>query len=208
MTSKKKKTANKEVRSIEDVPIDAIVPYAMNAKMHSQQQIAAVAGSIKEFGFCNPVLLDKEGTIIAGHCRVLAAQVLGRETVPCIRLLHLTDDQRRAYIIADNRLSEVGASWDYDMLRLEMESIDFSKFDGLKAEDFSFPVMGSEKTGGTPEKDEELPDPGITGEDDRTGSIVLLYDNDSERQLWADRIGIDGDKVVYTFDDIKGEAGE
>lgn len=203
-----KRKVKEPERQIEEVAVADIAPYARNAKMHSQQQIAAVAGSIKEFGFCNPVLLDKEGTIIAGHCRVLAAQVLGRETVPCIRLTHLTDDQRRAYIIADNRLSEVGASWDYDMLRLEMESIDFSKFDGLKAEDFSFPSMKQEETGGKAEKDEELGDADITGEDDRTGSIVLIYENESERQLWADRIGIDGQKVVYTIEDINREPGQ
>jgi hypothetical protein len=109
---------------IENLPTNKLVPYARNAKTHPPAQVARIAGSIKEFGFCNPVLIDNDNGIIAGHGRVLAAQKLGMAEVPCIRLGHLTDAQRRAYILADNRLSESdGAGWDMEMLKLELEDL-------------------------------------------------------------------------------------
>jgi ParB family chromosome partitioning protein len=92
--------------------------------------VARIAESIKEFGFCNPVLVDKDNGIIAGHGRVMAAQKLGLAEVPCIRLGHLTDAQRRAYILADNRLSETdGSAWDVDMLKLELADLGELDFD-------------------------------------------------------------------------------
>jgi ParB-like chromosome segregation protein Spo0J len=109
---------------IENIKTESLVPYARNAKTHPPAQVARIAGSIKEFGFCNPVLVDKDNGIIAGHGRVLAAQKLGLAEVPCIRLGHLTDAQRRAYILADNRLSESdGAGWDMEMLKLELADL-------------------------------------------------------------------------------------
>jgi ParB-like chromosome segregation protein Spo0J len=82
---------------IEQLPTEALIPYARNSRTHSPEQIQAVAASIREFGFTNPVLIDAQNTIIAGHGRIMAAQQLGLATVPCIRLAHLTDAQRRAY---------------------------------------------------------------------------------------------------------------
>jgi ParB family chromosome partitioning protein len=115
---------------IENLPTDALVPYARNAKTHPPAQVARIAGSIKEFGFCNPVLVDNDNGIIAGHGRVMAAQKLGLAEVPCIRLGHLTDAQRRAYILADNRLSETdGSAWDVDMLKLELADLGELDFD-------------------------------------------------------------------------------
>jgi DNA modification methylase len=109
---------------IENIKTESLVPYARNAKTHPPAQVARIAGSIKEFGFCNPVLVDKDNGIIAGHGRVLAAQKLGLAEVPCIRLGHLTDAQRRAYILADNRLSESdGSGWDMEMLKLELADL-------------------------------------------------------------------------------------
>jgi hypothetical protein len=109
---------------IETIKTEALVPYARNAKKHDEAQVAKIAGSIKEYGFCNPVLIDKDNGIIAGHGRVMAAQKLGLESVPCIRLGHLTDAQKRAYILADNRLAEIGGGWDMEMLKLELEELD------------------------------------------------------------------------------------
>lgn len=96
-----------------------LVPYANNARTHSEAQVAQIAGSIREFGFNNPVLVDGESGIIAGHGRVLAAQKLGLTEVPVIELTHLTDAQKRAYILADNRLAEQ-AGWDKELLALEL----------------------------------------------------------------------------------------
>jgi len=108
---------------IETLSTASLIPYARNAKKHDASQVAKLAGSIREFGFNNPVLIDKDNGIIAGHGRVLAAQSLGLETVPCIRLGHLTDTQRRAYILADNRLAEIGGGWDEEMLKLELADL-------------------------------------------------------------------------------------
>jgi len=83
----------------------ALIPYARNARTHSDQQVAQIAASIREFGFTNPVLIDEEDGIIAGHGRVLAAHLLGLDEVPCIVLAHLTPAQRRAYVLADNKLT-------------------------------------------------------------------------------------------------------
>ena len=108
---------------IETLSTASLIPYARNAKKHDASQVAKLAGSIREFGFNNPVLIDKDNGIIAVHGRVLAAQSLGLETVPCIRLGHLTDTQRRAYILADNRLAEIGGGLDEEMLKLELADL-------------------------------------------------------------------------------------
>jgi len=105
-----------------------LIPYARNARTHSDEQIAQIAASIEEFGFTNPVLLDGESGIIAGHGRVLAARKLGMTKVPCIELAHLTDAQKRAYILADNKLAE-NAGWDDDLLRLELGELSGEGFD-------------------------------------------------------------------------------
>ena len=94
---------------------DALIPYARNARTHSPEQISQIAASIREFGFTNPVLTDGRNGIIAGHGRVLAAQKLGMPEVPIIDLAHLTDAQKRAYILADNKLA-LNAGWDDDQI--------------------------------------------------------------------------------------------
>jgi len=119
---------------IETLSTASLIPYARNAKKHDASQVAKLAGSIREFGFNNPVLIDKDNGIIAGHGRIMAAQSLGLETVPCIRLGHLTDTQRRAYILADNRLAEIGGGWDEEMLKLELAD--------LRELDTDFDLMG------------------------------------------------------------------
>ena len=115
-------------QTIEAVPINDLVPYARNSRTHSDAQVAQIAASIKEFGFTNPVLIDADGGIIAGHGRVLAARVLKLDSVPCIRLSHLTETQKRAYVIADNKLA-LNAGWDADMLRIELEELGEIGFD-------------------------------------------------------------------------------
>lgn len=98
------------------MPVADLIPYAENSKTHSPMQVDMLAASIKEYGWTNPVLIDGERGIIAGHGRVMAAQKLGLLEVPTLELSHLTPLQVRAYVIADNRLSEVGSAWDTDML--------------------------------------------------------------------------------------------
>lgn len=113
---------------IEQIKTGDLIPYARNSRSHSEAQVAQIAGSIREFGFTNPVLIDAENGIIAGHGRVLAAQKLGLDKVPCIRLAHLTETQKRAYIIADNKLA-LNAGWDEEMLSLELSDLREMDFD-------------------------------------------------------------------------------
>jgi DNA modification methylase len=103
-------------------PIDLLIPYAKNARVHDDAQIAQLAGSIKEFGFNNPILIDKDNGIIAGHGRVMAARKLGLIEVPTILLDHLNETQRKAYILADNRIA-INSTWDNEMLSLELMDI-------------------------------------------------------------------------------------
>jgi hypothetical protein len=114
--------------AIEHLPTDDLIPYARNSRTHSPEQVAAVAASIRQFGFTNPVLIDGNNTIIAGHGRVMAAQSLGLPAVPCIRLGHLSDAQRRAYVIADNKLAEL-SGWDMATLAREVEDLMGESFD-------------------------------------------------------------------------------
>jgi len=107
---------------IERWPIAKLVPYARNARTHSEEQVAQIAASIVEFGFANPILAGSDGVIVAGHGRLAAAQKLGLESVPVVVLDHLTPTQRRALIIADNRIAE-NAGWDDAMLRIELQSL-------------------------------------------------------------------------------------
>jgi ParB-like chromosome segregation protein Spo0J len=113
---------------IENLPIDRLIPYARNSRTHSDEQVAQVASSIKEFGFTNPVLIDADGGIIAGHGRVLAARKLALADVPCIRLSHLSEAQKRAYVIADNKLA-LNSGWDEEMLALEFKDLQSMGFD-------------------------------------------------------------------------------
>ncbi|WP_372836778.1 site-specific DNA-methyltransferase [Puniceibacterium confluentis] len=109
-------------RSIDQLAVADLIPYAKNARTHSEAQVALIAGSIREFGFNNPVLVDGDNGIIAGHGRVLAARKLGLATVPVIELAHLSEAQKRAYILADNKLAEQ-AGWDRDLLSLELADL-------------------------------------------------------------------------------------
>ena len=105
-----------------------LIPYARNTRTHSDEQVNQIVSSIKEFGFTNPVLIDEENMIIAGHGRVLAANKLKLKKIPTVSLTHLTEAQKRAYIIADNRLA-LNAGWDEDMLRVELQDLDSLDFD-------------------------------------------------------------------------------
>jgi DNA modification methylase len=108
--------------------VQKLVPYARNSRTHSPQQIDKIAASIREFGFLNPIIVDGKNGIIAGHGRVMAAQKLGLADVPVIEAAHLTDAQKRAYVIADNRLA-LDAGWDNDMLKIELQDLDLAGFD-------------------------------------------------------------------------------
>lgn len=121
-------TASWLAERIEHWPTTKLVPYARNARTHSDAQIASIAASIAEFGFTNPILAGADGVIVAGHGRLAAAQRLGLTTVPVVVLDHLTPTQHRALGVADNRIAEA-AGWDEELLRLELQDLQAEGFD-------------------------------------------------------------------------------
>jgi DNA modification methylase len=143
---------------IERWPTAKLIPYARNARTHSEEQVAQIAASIVEFGFTSPVLAGSDGVIVAGHGRLAAAQKLGLETVPVVVLDHLTPTQRRALIIADNRIAE-NAGWDDAMLRIELQSLQEDGFNlditGFDADALA-EIMAGEETTADGQTDEDV----------------------------------------------------
>jgi len=116
------------MRQLIEKNIKDLIPYCNNSRTHSDEQVQQIASSIKEFGFTNPVLIDEQGGIIAGHGRVMAAKKLGLAEVPCIVLDGLSEAQKKAYIIADNKLA-LNSGWDEELLRVEVEHLKELDFD-------------------------------------------------------------------------------
>lgn len=160
---------------IEQWPTGKLLPYARNARTHSEEQVAQIAASIVEFGFTNPILAGSDGIIVAGHGRLTAAQKLGLEVVPVVVLDHLTPTQRRALIIADNRIAE-NAGWDDAMLRVEL--------DALRDDDFDLSLTGFDADALADLFEGDEGDTGQTGDDEvpesqesvisRPGDVWLL----------------------------------
>ena len=152
-----------------DKEVAGLIPYASNSRTHDDAQVAQIAASIKEFGFNNPVLIDETGGIIAGHGRVLAARKLSLDKVPTIELTHLTPNQRKAYVIADNKLA-LNAGWDMEMLSLEMGDLDKEGFDLslIGFDDNELAAILADKNEGLTDPDEvpDLPDEPVTKEGD------------------------------------------
>jgi len=157
------------MRQIEARSIDSLIPYANNSRTHSDAQVSQVAASIKEFGFTNPVLIDEQGGIIAGHGRVMAAKKLGLAEVPCVVLDGLSEAQKKAYIIADNKLA-LNSGWDADMLKVEMERLGELGFD-LSLTGFDDIELG--ELFGEPEQIEGLTDEDEVPEAPETPTTVL-----------------------------------
>jgi ParB-like chromosome segregation protein Spo0J len=141
-----------EIKQIKNIGVDKLIPYINNAKVHSEDQVTRIASSIREFGFLSPVLIDKEFNIIAGHGRVMAAKKLDMAEVPCVFVEGLTDAQRKAYILADNRLGEL-AEWDMDLVTSELEMLLDNDFD-IDLTGFELPEEQEE----TEIKEDEVPE--------------------------------------------------
>ena len=150
---------------IERWPTEKLVPYIRNARTHSEEQVAQIAASIVEFGFTNPILAGSDGVIVAGHGRLAAAQKLGLDTVPVVVLDHLTPTQRRALIIADNRIAE-NAGWDDAMLRIELQSLQEDGFNlditGFDADALAEIMAGEETTVDGQTDDDAVPEVSAT----------------------------------------------
>ena len=188
-----------QMQSVKD-----LIPYARNTRTHNEEQVGQIAASIKEFGFTNPILVDKDNMIIAGHGRVMAANKLNLSEVPTICLDYLTEAQKKAYIIADNRLA-LNADWDYEMLKVELKELDDLEFDInlLGFEDKEIDVLLAEPTEGLTDEDEvpDLPDEPIT-------KLGDLWQLGNHRLLCGDSTSIDavdtlmdGNKADMVFTD-------
>lgn len=149
-------------RSLEARPPSELRPYSRNARTHSRKQIRQIADSIERFGFTNPVLVSDEGEIIAGHGRVEAAKLLGLATVPTLRLSHLSSEERRAYVLADNKLA-LNAGWDQDILAIELQALIDLDFDvtltgfSLAEVDFTLDAARERDPDAPPGVEDEIP---------------------------------------------------
>ena len=192
-----------EFPAYKTVSVSSLIPYARNSRTHSDAQVGQIAASIKEFGFLNPIIVDGDSGIIAGHGRVLAAQKLGIAELPVIEAGHLSDTQRRAYIIADNKLA-MNAGWDDEMLRVELDALGVDGFD-LELTGFSLDEIADLQIEEVPEglTDEdavpEAPDEPVTVE----GDVWVLGNH---RLMCGDSTSIDaveklmdGNKAQFCF---------
>jgi DNA modification methylase len=184
--------------------VEDLIPYALNSRTHSDEQVAQLAASIREFGFTNPVLVDEANNLIAGHGRLLAARKLKMEKVPAIVVDGLDDRKRRALVIADNKLA-LNAGWDEDALRVELEDLagDFGELMGFSQDELVALLQGQEVTEGLTDEDEvpEAPEQPATVE----GDVWLLG---RHRLMCGDSTSIDaveklmnGKKVDLVFTD-------
>jgi len=183
------------VNQIEMVSIGQLLPYARNARTHDDAQVAQIAASIKEFGFNNPILIADDQSIVAGHGRLAAARKLGLTEVPVVRLSHLSDTQRKAYILADNRLA-LNAGWDNDLLKLELQELEIEGVDlemlGFSKEELDGLLNSLETTEGLTDEDAvpETPEEPIT----KPGDIWILG---KHRLMCGDSASVDAvDKLM------------
>lgn len=156
---------------ITEVPIEELKNYEKNSRTHSKKQIAQVVASIKEFGFTNPILIDEENVLIAGHGRLMAAKELEMDAIPCVRLSHLSEAQKKAYVIADNKIA-LNSGWDDELLGSELKELDSIGFDlDLTGFDDALGGIGVEEgVKGKVEFSEYL--------NEANNYVVLYFDND------------------------------
>lgn len=159
---------------IEQRKVESLIPYVNNSRTHSDEQIAQIAASIKEFGWTNPILVDGDNGIIAGHGRLMAARKLEMDKVPVIELAHLSEAQKKALIIADNKLA-LNSEWDYNLLKLELFDlndqnfiIDLIGFNSQELKSIMFNQI-----------DEKEPNE-FTGDSDNKWQILIEYKNEND----------------------------
>src|SRR5215203_1825649 len=184
------------------VSVGDLIPYARNARTHSEEQVAQIAASIREFGFLNPVIIDGANGLIAGHGRVLAARKLGMEMIPAIEASALSEAQRRAYVLADNKLA-LNAGWDVGLLKVELSDLQDLSFD-LSLSGFSGFELADlfvEQTDGLTEPDaipavQEI-EVTVLGDIWALGRHRIICGSCTDAEAW-DRIADDPDSLVFT----------
>ena len=165
-----------KIGEVREISVDQLKAYERNAKIHNEDQVGKIAASINEFGFLNPCLIDKDLNIIAGHGRVMAAKKLGMQSVPCLFIEGLTDEQRRAYIMADNKLTELG-EWDMDLVSEELKDLKDSGLDidltGFNIDDI---IFEDDEASWVEEPEPTLPEEPITVRGDlwQLGDHILM----------------------------------
>jgi DNA modification methylase len=186
------------------LPVSSLVPYARNSRTHSDDQVAQIAASLREFGFTNPVLVDEAGGIIAGHGRVMAAQSLGLDRVPCLRLRGLSEAQKRAYVIADNKIA-LNAGWDNALLRAELDDlkamgygIDVVGFSAEELESLFDPV--AEDNGADPDAAPDMRESAVTGGGDAwvMGPHRAVCGDATQLAAWESLMGTELADAVWT----------
>jgi ParB-like chromosome segregation protein Spo0J len=169
------------------IDTNLLIPYINNARTHPDEQVTQIASSIKEFGFNQPILIDADDGVIAGHGRLLAAKKLELKKVPCIRLEHLSESQKKAYILADNRIA-LNSGWDFEMLKMEVEDIK----DNFDLKNFGFNREELEGLLGEFEHDIDVID-----EINESVNFIVKCENIAQKEIIKSRLGITSEKIQF-----------
>ena len=169
------------------IDTNLLIPYINNARTHPDEQVTQIASSIKEFGFNQPILIDADDGVIAGHGRLLAAKKLELKKVPCIRLEHLSESPKKAYILADNRIA-LNSGWDFEMLKMEVEDIK----DNFDLKDFGFNREELEGLLGEFEHDIDVID-----EINESVNFIVKCENIAQKEIIKSRLGITSEKIQF-----------
>lgn len=180
-----------------NIDVNKLIPYVNNARKHSEKQVIQLAASIKEFGFLNPILIDKDNGVLAGHGRLAAAQKLGLKQVPCVQIEHLTPAQRKAYILADNKLAEL-AEWDNELLALEFAELKELGFDTSLTGFDAAELMTIQAPLDNDRDDESDAEKEVVGDvkfseyiGESNNYVVLLFKNDIDWLAARDHFGLE-----------------
>lgn len=173
----------RQSNTYEELDVGLLKPYERNARTHSDEQVEKIIRSIKEFGFINPILIDKENMIIAGHGRVMAAKKMGLAKVPTLRVENLTPEQIRAYVIADNRLAE-DAGWDMEILKLELEE--------LEELDFDITLTGFDMDDIYPKENETKDRKDLSDEVKSEYQIIIEFESEEDQELAFEHLSEEG----------------
>jgi len=169
------------------IDTNLLIPYINNARTHPDEQVTQIASSIKEFGFNQPILIDADDGVISGHGRLLAAKKLELKKVPCIRLEHLSESQKKAYILADNRIA-LNSGWDFEMLKMEVEDIK----DNFDLKEFGFNREELEGLLGEFEHDIDVID-----EINESVNFIVKCENIAQKEIIKSRLGITSEKIQF-----------
>lgn len=189
--------------------IDDLLPYINNARTHDEMQINQIASSIKEFGFNSPIAIDNDNVILCGHGRLLGAKKLGLKEVPTVCLSHLTPQEKKAYILADNKIA-LNSGWDFDLLKLEFEdlkSIDFDlELTGFNTEEIENILNSEDEDSEDEESSDDLDLDFLDGFSEKY-NIIVECENQEEAEAFAKRfkpdLNLNSQKIKIKFKDLK-----